>query len=125
MTIEAGLRGTATMVVTAADTAMAMGSGSVEVLATPRVVALCEEATCVALTGQLPDGWSSVGVRVELDHLRATLVGAAVSADAVLDEVDGRRLMFTVSAADEKGPIAAGRVVRATVEVQRFMEKAQ
>lgn len=125
MTIEAGLRGTATMVVTAADTAMAMGSGSVEVLATPRVVALCEEATCVALTGQLPDGWSSVGVRVELDHLRATLVGGTVCAEAVLDEVDGRRLMFTVTAADDKGPIAAGRVTRATVEVQRFMEKAQ
>lgn len=124
-TIEVGTRGTATLVVTAADTAVAMGSGSVDVLATPRVVALCEQATCAALAAHQPEGWSSVGVRVELDHVRATPVGRAVSAEAVLAEVDGRRLMFTVTATDDKGPIAAGRVTRATVEVQRFMEKAQ
>jgi len=113
------------MTVGDADTAVAMGSGSVLVLATPRVVALCEQATCAALAGHLAAGCTTVGMRVQIDHLQPTPVGAAVTADAVLEKIEGRRLTFTVSASDTKGLVAAGKVTRVMVEVDRFMEKTR
>jgi fluoroacetyl-CoA thioesterase len=113
------------MVVTEADTAIAMGSGSVAVLATPRVVALCEQATCAALAGHLAEGCTTVGMRVQLDHLQPTPVGGTVEAEALLEKIEGRRLTFMVSASDTKGLVAAGRVIRVLVEVDRFMDKTQ
>jgi predicted thioesterase len=117
-----GLSGQASMVVTAADTAVAMGSGSVAVLATPRLVALCEEATCAALAEHLAPGSTTVGTHVDLEHLRPTPVGAEVQAVAVLERIEGRRLTFSVSAADTRGRVATGTVTRAMVEVDRFMD---
>ena len=113
------------MVVTDADTAVAMGSGSVKVLATPRVVALCEQATCAAVAGHLDAGCTTVGMRVQLAHLQPTAVGARVDAEAVLEKIEGRRLTFMVSATDTKGLVAAGKVTRVLVEVDRFMDKTQ
>lgn len=113
------------MVVTEADTAVAMGSGSVAVLATPRVVALCEQATCAALAGHLDPSCTTVGMRVQLDHLQPTAVGVKVDAEAVLEKIEGRRLTFMVSASDTKGLVAAGKVTRVLVEVDRFMDKTQ
>jgi fluoroacetyl-CoA thioesterase len=121
----AGLRGLASMVVTDQDTAIAMRSGSVPVLATPRIVALCEQATCAALEGHLADGTTTVGMRVQVDHLQPTLVGGTVEAEAVLEKIEGRRLTFMVSASDTKGLVAAGRVTRVLVEVDRFMDKTR
>ena len=117
-----GLSGRAGMVVGDADTAAAMGSGSLAVLATPRILALCEQATCVAVVDHLADGWTTVGTKVELDHLRATAVGSHVTAHAVLEEIDRRRLTFVVSVSDTNGAVAAGKVTRALVEVDRFMD---
>ena len=125
VTAEIGLKGLATLIVGEADTAVAMGSGTVHVLATPRVVALVEQATCAALAGHLAEGCTTVGMRVQLDHLRPTPVGVRVTAEAVLEKIEGRRLTFTVSATDTKGLVAAGKVTRALVEVDRFMEKSQ
>ena len=124
MNFEIGVRGGATMVVTDADTAVAFKSGSVPVLATPRVIALCEEAACAALVGKLPAGYTSVGMRVQVDHLQPTGVGAEVNAEAILEKTEGRRLTFTVSASDIKGLVAAGKVTRVLVEVERFLSKA-
>jgi predicted thioesterase len=118
-----GLKGTATMQVSSADTARSMGSGSVDVLATPRVVALCEQATCAALDGHLAAGCTTVGMRVQIDHLQPTPVGSSVEAEAVLEKVEGRRLTFVVSASDPKGLVAAGRVTRVLVDLNRFMSK--
>lgn len=120
-----GLKGTASMVVGEADTALAVGSGTVLVLATPRVIALCEQATCAALSGHLDDGCTTVGMRVQLDHLRPTAVGGKVEAEAILEKIEGRRLTFMVSASDTKGLVAAGKVTRVLVEVDRFMDKTQ
>lgn len=125
MSAVVGLRGLASMVVTDADTAVAMGSGSVMVLATPRVVALCEQATCAALAGHLDPSCTTVGMRVQLDHLQPTPVGGTVEAEAVLEKIEGRRLTFMVSASDTKGLVAAGKVTRVLVEVDRFMDKTQ
>jgi predicted thioesterase len=123
--IKAGLRGEATLVVTDADTAIALKSGHVRVLGTPRLIALCEEATMAALRDHVPAGHASVGMRVQLDHLQPTAVGGEVVAEAVLDKVEGRRLKFTVSASDSRGLVAAGKVTRVIVELQHFMDKAR
>lgn len=125
MSAVVGLKGLARMEVTVADTALAVGSGSVEVLATPRIVALLEQATCAALAGHLPDGTTTVGMRVQVDHLQPTPVGGVVEAEALLEKIEGRRLTFMVSASDTKGVVAAGRVTRVLVEVDRFMDKTK
>ena len=123
--VTVGLKGMAVMVVGENDTALAFGSGTVLVLATPRVIALCEQATCAALSGHLESGCTTVGMRVQLDHLRPTAVGGKVEAEAVLEKIEGRRLTFMVSASDTKGLVAAGKVTRVLVEVDRFMDKTQ
>ena len=118
-----GLKGTASMVVGEADTALALGSGTVLVLATPRVIALCEQATCAALSGHLDNGCTTVGMRVQLDHLQPTAVGQSVVAEATLDKVEGRRLTFLVTVNDGRGLVAAGKVTRVVVERERFLDK--
>lgn len=125
MSAVVGLKGVASMEVTEADTAIAMRSGSVAVLATPRVVALLEQATCAALQGHLAEGCTTVGMRVQVDHLQPTPVGGRVDAEAILEKIEGRRLTFMVSASDTKGVVAAGRVTRVLVEVDRFMDKTR
>jgi predicted thioesterase len=119
-----GLTATATLTVTEADTAVALRSGDVPVLATPRVVALAEEATVAAVAGVLGPGRTSVGTRVELEHLAPSVLGAIVVAHARLDAVDGRRLSFTVSVVDGPTEVARGRVDRVVVERERFLARA-
>lgn len=113
------------MTVTDADTAIALGSGSVPVLATPRVIAWCERATVAALGEALDPADTSVGMRVQIDHVQPTAVGSVVTATATLEKVEGRRLTFTVNANDERGLIAVGRVTRVVVETERFLDKAR
>lgn len=117
------MRGSASLVVQDLDTASAMGSGDVDVLGTPRLIALCEEATMAALANELGDGVASIGMRIRVDHLQPTPVGAAVTADAVLDKIDGRRLTFTVSVSDSGGLVAAGKITRALVDRASFLDK--
>ena len=96
---------------------------TVEVLGTPRLVALLEEATVDAVDGCLDDGSTTVGMRVQVDHLQPTPVGAEVFAEAYLDKIEGRRITFTVTASDSGGLVAAGKVTRVVVDVNRFMSK--
>lgn len=123
--VEPGLRGEAHLVVDEADTAEALGSGTVAVLGTPRLIALCEAASIAAIASHLPAGVTTVGMRVQMEHLQPSAIGAAVTAEAVLDKVEGRRLCFTVSASDERGLIACGKVTRVQVDVDRFLDKAR
>ncbi|WP_346042574.1 thioesterase family protein [Actinomadura chokoriensis] len=108
-----------------ADTAVAAGSGDVPVLATPRLLALAEAATVEALGDRLGDGRTSVGTRVELEHRAASPVGARVTVEAELEEVDGRRLVFGVRAVDARGVVGIGRIERAVVERERFLARLQ
>ncbi|EEP70712.1 thioesterase [Micromonospora sp. ATCC 39149] len=112
------------LTVTEADTALAAGSGDVPVLGTPRVVALAEAATVAATAGALPPGRTTVGTRVELDHLAPTPVGRTVVARARLTAVDGRRLGFEVTVTDAGEIVARGRVERTLVDRRRFVERA-
>jgi predicted thioesterase len=123
MNVTLGLTGEARLVVGDADTARALGSGDVEVLGTPRLVALFEQATCDALRGVLDPGQSTVGMRVQIDHLQPTPVGAEVVVEASLDKIEGRRITFTATASDSGGLVAAGKVTRVVVDVERFMTK--
>lgn len=120
MAITAGSVGSAALTVTDADTAVALRSGDVPVLATPRVVALCEEASVAAVATDVDPGQTTVGTRVELDHLRSSAVGCQVTATATLVSVDGRRLTFDVEASDGAEVIARGVVIRAIVDRARF-----
>ena len=92
------MEATLTFTVTDADTAVALGSGTLPVLGTPRLLAWCEAATCAALEPTLPDGQTSVSTRVELEHLAASGVGQQVEVTASSAYVDGRRRRFTVAA---------------------------
>jgi len=105
------------------DTAIAMHSGSVPCLATPRVIALSEEACILVVEGRLADGATTVGQRVQVDHLAPTPVGQRVTAEATLEAVQGRRLTFTVSVNDDRGLVAVGRVTRVIVDTERFLDK--
>lgn len=122
--IRPGLTGRSQLDVAESDTAAALGSGDVPVLATPRVVALCEQASLAALGAALSPDQTSVGMRVQIDHLAPTRIGGVVTADATLEKVEGRRLTFTVAVNDRCGLVAAGRVTRVVVERERFLGKA-
>jgi fluoroacetyl-CoA thioesterase len=123
--IAIGLRHEVSLTVTDADTAVTFGTGEVAVLATPRVVALCEEAARLAVAAALSQGETTVSSRVELSHVTPVAVGATVRAEAILERVEGRRLVFAVSVADSRGLVAAGRVTRVVVETDRFLKRAQ
>ena len=125
MALELGMSAEVALNVADSDTAEAMGSGTVAVLATPRVVALCEEATCLAVADHLTAEQTTVGMRIQLDHLAPVRVGTTVRAEATLESIQGRRLIFTVSVSDSCGLVAAGKVTRAVVEVGPFLEKAR
>jgi fluoroacetyl-CoA thioesterase len=123
--LEPGLTGTATLVVGEGDTAEKMASGTVPVLATPRLIALCDEAACRALDGIFDSSKTSVGVRVQFDHLAPVRPGSEVKAEAVLERVEGKRLTFTVCATDAAGLVGAGRVTRVVVAVDSFLDRAR
>ncbi|MCL3820073.1 thioesterase family protein [Aeromicrobium wangtongii] len=111
-----------THVVTSDDTARALGSGDLDVLATPRLLAWLEEATCAAL--DLPAERTSVGTRVELEHLAASPVGAEVIAAAHVIHTDGRLVRFQVVAQDSGGTLlATGEVRRVVVDRERFLSR--
>lgn len=125
MPARPGLSSTIELWVTDTDTAIALRSGEVPVLATPRIIALWEEATVAALAGQLDPGQTSVGVRVQVEHISPTPVGVSVRAEASLEKVEGRRLVFHVSARDDRGLVAAGKVTRVVVDMERFLDKTR
>lgn len=124
MALEPGLSASVGLTVTEADTAQALGSGDVPVLATPRLLALAEAATVRATARHLPPGATTVGTRVELAHLAATPIGGTVTVAAELSTVDGRRLVFAVSARSGGSPVAEGTVERMLVDRARFLAKA-
>ncbi|HKO85276.1 MAG TPA: hotdog domain-containing protein [Actinomycetota bacterium] len=124
MTLEPGLEATFRHTVTEADTAAAVGSGEVPVLATPRVLALAERATVAAVAGVLEAGATTVGTRVELDHLVPSPVGTELEVQAVLERVAGRRLVFAIRLGDGDRPVASGRVTRVVVDSTAFLRDA-
>ena len=122
--MKTGATASVTHVVDESDTAEALGSGSVPVLGTPRVLALCEQAAVAAVQEHLEKGATTVGVQVMLDHVMPSPVGRTIRAEATLVKIKGRKLFFTTSVHDDRGLIAAGKVVRVIVDEQKFLEKS-
>jgi fluoroacetyl-CoA thioesterase len=122
--LEAGLTGRVSARVDVARTARWLGSGDVDVLGTPAVVALAEAAACAAVGGRLPEGSTSVGTWIELEHLAPTAPGRVVTASATLTAIDGRTLEFELSVDDPAGVVARGRHRRVVVDRRRFVDSA-
>ena len=121
--LEIGLTAESSIVVTDANTALTLGSGDMEVFATPAMVALMENAAMKAVAAALPEGSTTVGTAMQTSHIKASKMGATITASARLVEVDGRRLRFEVRAWDEAGTIGEGEHTRFVVDRERFLAK--
>lgn len=121
--METGLTYTSTVTVSEENIAATMGSGDLEVFATPAMVALMENAAMNAVVGELPEGATTVGAMMNTTHIKPSAMGDTVSATAVLKEVEGRKLTFEVHAKDIKGVIGEGMHVRYIVDREKFMSK--
>lgn len=116
-----GLSGVHSAIVRDDDTAIALGSGSVPVLATPRLVAWLEAAAVAAVEGAIAEGSTTVGTLIDMQHLAATAVGRPVEARATVTSFDVRTIEFEISATDDRATIATGRHTRVIVDVERFI----
>jgi fluoroacetyl-CoA thioesterase len=126
--LAAGLRATVRATVTGSDTAEAMGSGNVPVLATPRLLALAEAAASAAVAPQLAEGLTTVGTAASVEHRRASPLGTEIVVEAELTEVDGRRLVFgfvaRVAGGDADVVIGAGTMERVALDRAGFIARA-
>ncbi len=123
MEIIIGMKGEASTLVEKEDTAQYVGSGSLLVYATPCLAALMEGAACAAIEEALPQGQTSVGTALNLEHLSATPVGLDVRASAEVTAVDGRNITFAITAFDEAGEIGRATHTRVLVNSEKFLEK--
>lgn len=110
-------------VVSEADTADSVGSGSLAVLGTPVLIAWCEAVTCAAIDDSLDEGQTSVGTRVNVEHLAASAVGAAISVTASVAHQDGRLLRFAVEAREGDKLVGSGEITRVVVDAERFLAR--
>ena len=125
MSIEIGMKGRAETVVTAGNTAQAVGSGLVPVFATPYMVALMANAAVNAVQAQLAGDEGTVGTRLNVTHDAATPIGLKVWAEAELTAVEGRKLTFAVTAYDEREKIGGGTHERFIIKPEKFLAKTQ
>jgi predicted thioesterase len=123
--MESGQSATLQFDVTDADTAAALGSGDLDVLGTPRLLAWCEAATCAAIADSLEPSQTSVGTRVSLEHLAASAVGERVEVQASVAYVDGRLARFSVAASNTSDGkvVGTGEVTRVVVDRDRFLSR--
>ena len=118
-----GKTATVSAVVSENNTAKTVGSGCLDVFATPMMISLMESAACECLSDCLDMGQTSVGTLVNVEHIKASPVGAGVTATATIELVLGRRVEFVVTASDGSGEIGKGRHIRAIVDAEQFMKK--
>lgn len=123
--LTAGLKGKSETVVTHENTAKKLGSGTLDVFATPAMVALMEEAAWKCVADELEPGMGTVGTMMQIKHVAATPLGMRVTAECELTEVDGRRLVFNVQAMDEAGMIGTGTHERFIIAEEKFMAKTE
>ena len=110
-------------VVNEENTALAVGSGDMEVFATPMMIALMENAAAACIAEQIGEENTSVGTMISVSHVSATPIGMKVKATAELVNVEGRRYEFKVMAEDERGLIGEGIHSRVSVNREKFYNK--
>lgn len=123
--LNTGLSFTSRTTVSSENTAKAIGSGDMEVFATPAMIALMENAAMLAVAAGLPEGSSTVGSEMNVTHIKPSGLGAEITATAVLTSVEGRKLTFNVGASDSDGMIGEGTHVRYIVDRERFLAKTR
>lgn len=123
--ITEGLTHTSTLIVTAQDTALYQGSGDMEVLATPRMMALMENAAMLAVKDELPEGSTTVGGHIESSHLRPSKVGAEITATATVTKVEGKKIYFDIKAQMNDVIIGEGTHLRFIVDREKFLSRLQ
>ena len=121
--LEKGLKHQSVMVVNEGNTAEFIGSGDMAVLATPAMVALMENAAMMAVALHLGEGETTVGSMISTSHLKPSKVGRSISASAELTEVEGRKLVFKISAYDGETLIGEGDHIRYVVNREKFLAK--
>lgn len=123
--IEVGLKYESQTVVSTTNTANTLGSGDMEVFATPAMIALMENAAMMAVAPHLDEGASTVGIEMATSHIKASPIGATITASAELISAEGRKLSFRVKAWDEQGVIGEGNHTRFVVDRERFLSKVK
>ncbi len=123
--IKPGLNNKIEKVVLPRDSAKRYGSGHIEVYATPAMIALMEQTSLGCVNFLLPEGYTTVGTEVKVQHIKATQIGKPVKCTARLIEVDRKKLVFEVHASDDQGEIGHGTHTRFIVEQEAFMSKLQ
>ncbi|HTQ75848.1 MAG TPA: hotdog domain-containing protein [Burkholderiales bacterium] len=123
--LKPGQKGRSELVVAEEHTAPRVGSGRVHVLATPVMINVIEAAALAAIEHLLPEGYQSLGTRLDIRHFAATPVGMRVRAEVEVLKVDGRTVTFGVVVADEKEPVGDGTHERMVVNVSRFDVRIQ
>lgn len=121
--LNIGTKGLGGILVTEADTAIHYGSGSIEVFATPAMVALMENTAQLSIQEQLPEGFVTVGTEINITHSKASPLGAKITCQTELLEANGKKILFMVSAFDESGKIGEGTHRRYIVHKHAFMQK--
>lgn len=121
--LKQGLTYTSKVKVSLENCASAVGSGGLDVFATPSMVALMENAAMNAVASYLPQGSTTVGSEINTTHIKPSALGSMIEATATLTAVEGRKLMFDVEARDAAGVIGKGTHVRFIVDIERFMAK--
>ena len=122
--LQPGITGQIEKMVEQADTAEVLKSGTLQVFATPAMIALIEETAWKSVADELDEGCATVGTSLNINHVSATPVGMKVTCHTELTEVDGRKLFFAVEVSDEKGRIGEGTHERFIIQSEKFQKKA-
>lgn len=122
--LTVGIKGREEVIVSAANSAKTMDSGTLDVFATPAMIALVEQTAWKSVAPYLEEGWGTVGTLLNVTHDAPTPFGMKVWCESELVEVDGRRLVFLVTAYDETGKIGGGRHERFMIQNEKFQTKA-
>ncbi|MBQ9382666.1 MAG: thioesterase family protein [Ruminiclostridium sp.] len=123
--LETGIKGRCSEKVTAEKTAAALGSGALDVYATPAMIALMENTAMKSVAAELEDGMTTVGTKLDIAHTSASPVGSTITCESELTGIDRRRLVFRVTAYDDAGEIGSGTHERFIVDAAKFTEKTQ
>ncbi len=123
MELTSGLTANSTTIVSESNTAATLGSGDLNVFATPAMIALMENAAMMAVSEALPEGATTVGTEMNASHIKASGMGAEIVATAIVTSVEGRKITFNVGARDAEGMIGEGTHTRFVVDREKFMSK--